>query len=161
MQIEHKHAVNYARGTRRAFWAASPALLALLLSSVFLVVAAVGGTARWLDNDLNLTEAALIGDVGRVYRLLDQGQDIDATYPIRDGKPFKKKVHGHEQLAPLNAALIADTEAVVALLLKRGTAGTPPDLKSVWCMARANGATRTEKWLAERGDVPKDAWTCP
>lgn len=144
-----------------AFLAAVPALAALIFSASVLLIVAVGGTARWLDNDLNLAEAALIGDVGRVYRLLEEGVPTNATYPLRASKPFEKKARIYKELTPLHAAIVGDREAVLALLLERGVAGTPPDINVVWCMAREKNARSVDEWLLEKVGGPENVPSCP
>ncbi len=128
--------------TTLVFLAAAPVLAAILFSAVILLVVAVGGTSRWLDNDFNLAEAALIGDVGRLYRLLEMGQPIDGTYPLRDSEPFERKVRMYKELTPLDAAILGDRAAVLALLLERGVAGTPPGSQCGLVLGAGKGRPR-------------------
>jgi hypothetical protein len=138
--------------------AAVPALAALLFSVSIILVVVLGGTARWLDNDFNLAEASLIGDVGRVFRLLESGEPVAAPYSLRTDGRFPKSARIYKELTSLEAAIIGDMPAVLALLIEHGAAGTPPDLNAVWCAARKRDAQRIDKWLTEsRANAP----SCP
>jgi hypothetical protein len=56
-----------------------PAALLALARVVFLVLAAFGVHPFWLNEPLNLAEAAALRDRGEVARLLAEGQDPNAT----------------------------------------------------------------------------------
>lgn len=154
-------AMNSHRGTTFRSWlpflAAAPALCALLFSLGLLLIVAVGGRSRWLDNDFNLPEAALVGDVGRVFRLLEAGQSPDATYPIRADARFKTTA---TMLTPTQGAVLGDNIAVLMLLFEHGAAHDPAALNAIWCLAREKNRSNVEAWLKEQRGVSPNTANC-
>lgn len=134
------------------FLAAAPALAALLLSLSVLLVVAIGGRTYWLDSDLTISEAALLGDISRVERLLNSGQAIDAAYPIRsEYQNSKHRLSAKEtMLTPVQAAVIGNRIIVLIRLFQRGAAQAPEELNSLWCLARERRSGDIDTWFKQR-----------
>ena len=137
------------------FVAASPSLLALLASVIFLFVWA-DWRLRHPDNDLNPAEAALTRDVGRLYRLLEAGSSPTASYPIRRTLRSKET---SSMLTPLQAAIVGDSRSAVILLL--GDNISPEQITLVGCMALKARARNIEEWLTEQGASERTDANCP
>ena len=99
-----------------------PALLALA-RVVFLVLAVWDAHPFWLFEPLNLAEAAALRDRGEVARLLDAGENPNATYRIRRGFVRDYAV----EMTPMAAALAARRDEIVQLLLDAGAKPPAPD----------------------------------
>jgi hypothetical protein len=147
--------------TALALLAAAPVLAAILFSGLVLLILAIGGTSRWLDNDFNPAEAAVIGDVGRLYRSLEQGEPIDGKYPLRDSDPFERHMRKYGDLTPLDAAIVGDRVASLILLIERGAAGPSPDIEAIWCLARERNAHDIDRWYTRKAGGPENAPSCP
>jgi hypothetical protein len=140
------------------FLAAAPSLCALLLSTLLLLVVAIGGRSRWLDNDMTMAEAAVSGDVGRVYRLLEAGQSPVATYSIRNDYRYGPTA---TMLAPIEAAVIGDNLAVLIVLIEHGGADDLKDRKAIYCLARKERKGDIEAWLEDHGVATQSDLGCP
>jgi hypothetical protein len=103
--------------------ATAPAAVLALLRVVFLVLAVWDVHPFWLWEPLNLAEAAALRDHGEVARLLDAGQDPNATYTVRGG--FVRS--NPTQMTPIEAARSARRDEIVQLLLDGGARPHQPD----------------------------------
>jgi hypothetical protein len=103
-----------------------PAALLALMRVVFLVLAAFGVHPFWLNEPLNLAEAAALRDRGEVARLLAEGQDPNATYRIRRGFVQDYPV----QMTPMAAARAARRDEIVQILLDGGATPQSPDAET-------------------------------
>jgi hypothetical protein len=138
------------------FLAAAPALGALAFSLGLLLVVAIGGRTRWLD--FTMAEAALVGDVGRVFRLLEAGESPEATYSIRVAPAFETKA---TSLTPLQAAVAGDKVAVLMLLFEHGVSHDQVALNALWCQAREKNSYNIKEWLEKQGGVVPSGVNCP
>jgi hypothetical protein len=94
---------------------APPALLALT-RIVFLVLAMWDLHPFWRWEPLNLAEAAALRDRGEVARLLAEGVDPNAVYPVRGGI-----LRSHPtEMTPMAAATAARRDEIVQILLDGG-----------------------------------------
>ena len=101
-----------------AFAVAIPGCLLAAASLVALMLAAFGDYPMWPHEDVNLAEAAGVREEAEVARLIERGQDPNASYPVRPGLLFERPAN----LTPLEAAVINDDPAIVALLFANGAA---------------------------------------
>jgi hypothetical protein len=99
-----------------AFALAAPGCVVAAASVVALLMAAVGRYPMWPHQNVNLAEAAGVGDEAEVSRLIENGTDPNARYPVRGGLIFAVPV----QLTPLEAATAADDDRMVTRLLLEG-----------------------------------------
>ena len=97
---------------------ALPGCLLAAASVVALTMAAFGEHPMWPHEDVNLAEAAGVREEAEVTRLIEQGQDPNASYPVRSGLLFERPA----RLTPLEAAVINDDPAIVAVLFANGAA---------------------------------------
>src|SRR6188474_3471766 len=95
-----------------AFVVAMPGCLLAAASLAALMLAAFGEYPMWPHEDVNLAEAAGVREEAEVARLIERGQDPNASYPVRAGLLFERPA----KLTPLEAAVINDDPAIVALL---------------------------------------------
>ena len=68
-----------------AFAVAIPGCLLAAASLVALMLAAFGDYPMWRHEDVNLAEAAGVREEAEVTRLIERGQDPNASYPVRPG----------------------------------------------------------------------------
>jgi hypothetical protein len=118
--------------TLAALAAALPGTLLAALSVVALTLGIRGEPPMWPHADLTLAEAAGAREEAEVIRLIEQGQDPDARYPVREGLVLERPA----RLTPLEAAVMNDDEAIARQLLARGAA---PDATS-WVVLRCLAA---------------------
>jgi hypothetical protein len=104
--------------------AMAPAALLALARVVFLVLALWNAHPFWRWEPLNLAEAAALRDGGEVSRLLADGHDPNAVYPVRGGMIRDYPM----QVTPMAAALAARRSEIVQILLDAGA--RPQDQKS-------------------------------
>ena len=116
-------------------WAAiavgAPGCLLAAASLVALTMAAFGEHPMWPHEEVNLAEAAGVREEAEVARLIEQGQDPNARYPVRPGFLFERAV----RLTPLEAAVVNNDPAIVAQLLSRGVALEAPSWVTLRCFA--------------------------
>ncbi len=114
-----------------AFAVAIPGCLLAVASLVALMLAAFGEYPMWPHEDVNLAEAAGVREEAEVARLIERGQDPNASYPVRPGLLFERPA----KLTPLEAAVINDDPAIVALLFANGAAVDGPSWLALRCFA--------------------------
>ena len=85
----------------------------------------------WPHDEINLAEAAGVSEEAEVVRLIEQGQDPNARYPVRAGLLFERAV----TVTPLEAAVLNDDPAIAAQLFARGLAVEPPAWVALRCFA--------------------------
>lgn len=110
---------------------ALPGCLLAAASVVALTMAAFGEHPMWPHEDVNLAEAAGVREEAEVTRLIEQGQDPNASYPVRTGLLFERPA----TLTPLEAAVINDDPAIVAVLFANGAAVDGPSWVALRCFA--------------------------
>lgn len=144
------------------FLGAAPALAALLLSLAVLLVVAIGGRTYWLDSSLTMSEAALLGDISRVERLLNSGQAIDVAYPIRsEYRSGKHRLSAKEtMLTPVQAAVIGNRVIVLIRLFQRSVAPAPEEVNSLWCLARERRSGDIDAWFKQRAGTDASSPHC-
>ena len=98
-----------------------PAAVLAVARAAFLILAVWDIHPFWLWEPLTLSEAAALRDRGEVARLLAEGQDPNATYPVRRGFVRRSSV----RMTPLESARAARRDEVVQILVD---AGADPDL---------------------------------
>lgn len=96
--------------------AAIPAVLAAAARVVFLILAIWDLHPFWLFEPLNLSEAASLRDGGEVARLLAEGHDPNAVYPVRGGFLRDEEI----RVTPIEAALASRRGEIVQLLIDAG-----------------------------------------
>jgi ankyrin repeat protein len=113
--------------------AGAPACLVVCMEALALVQAASGVDPRWPDMQPNLSEATAVRDTAEVVRLLDDGADPNARYPVRPGL-----VDNNEpvNVTPLEAAISIRRSELVSLLLMRGVRVNADDWTRLRCVAR-------------------------
>lgn len=137
--------------------AAAPSLCALIATASLLLIVAGGGRSLWLETDMSLAEAALTGDVGRLYRLLEAGHSPTSAYHIRSDYRIDPTA---TMLTPIEAGFFGDNTAIVALLLERGVADDPGVRDALRCMARKQNKNDIEALLEQHGATQNDLG-CP
>ena len=105
---------------------AAPAAAVAIFLAACLGLATIGLHPFWRWEPVTLSEAAATRDAGEVARLIEEGQDPNRAYRVRDGLLDGR---GGE-LTPLEAAQIGQRPEIVDLLLDYGArpgapAGTP------------------------------------
>jgi hypothetical protein len=113
------------------FAVAIPGCLLAAASLVALMLAAFGEYPMWPYEAVNLAEAAGVREEAEVARLIERGQDPNASYPVRAGLLFERPA----KLTPLEAAVINDDPAIVALLFAHGAAIDGPTWVALRCFA--------------------------
>jgi hypothetical protein len=115
----------------KALAAAVPGLFLAALSVVAMTMAAFGGHPMWPHEALTLAEAAGARDESEVTRLIEQGQDPNARYPVRAGLVLERAA----RLTPLEAAVMNDDPAIARHLLARGAAPDAGSWVALRCLA--------------------------
>src|SRR5688500_4931932 len=110
---------------------ALPGCLLAAATVVALTLAAFGEHPMWPHEDVNLAEAAGVREEAEVVRLIEQGQNPNASYPVRSGLLFERPA----RLTPLEAAVINDDPAIVAQLFANGVAVDGPLWVALRCLA--------------------------
>jgi hypothetical protein len=116
-------------------WAAiavgSPGCLLAAASLVALTLAAFSEHPMWPHEEINLAEAAGAREEAEVVRLIEQGQDPNARYPVRAGFVFDRNV----RLTPLEAAVLNDDPTIAAQLFARGASLPGASWVALRCVA--------------------------
>ena len=108
-----------------------PGCLLAAASLVALTMAAVGEHPMWPHREVNLAEAAGVREEAEVARLIEQGQDPNARYPVRAGLLFERAV----RLTPLEAAVVNGDASIAGHLFARGVALDAPSWVALRCFA--------------------------
>ena len=107
-------------GDVRPNWAAiavgAPGCVLAVLSVIALTIAAFGDHPMWPHQPLNLAEAAITREEAEAIRLIEDGHDPNARYPVRTGLMFDHPT----SLTPLEAAVARDDVPTLRQLLARG-----------------------------------------
>jgi hypothetical protein len=98
---------------------------------VALTLAAFGEHPMWPHEEVNLAEAAGVREEAEVVRLIEQGQDPNASYPVRSGLLLERSA----KLTPLEAAVINNDPAMVGQLFAHGAAVDGPSWVVLRCFA--------------------------
>ena len=109
-------------------------------------MAAFGQHPMWPHEEVNLAEAAGVREEAEVTRLIEQGQDPNASYPVRPGLLFGRPT----TLTPLEAAVINDDPLIAAYLLTSGATIDSPSWVALRCFA---GDSRVAPLLDEHRPV--------
>jgi hypothetical protein len=116
-------------------WAAiavgAPGCLLAAAALVALTMAAFGEHPMWPHDEVNLAEAAGVREEAEVARLIEQGQDPNARYPVRPGLLFERAV----SLTPLEAAVLNDDPTIAAQLFASGAALEASSWVALRCFA--------------------------
>jgi hypothetical protein len=96
----------------------TPGCLLAVLSVIALIIAAFGEHPMWPHEPLNLAEAAITREEAEAVRLIEDGHDPNARYPVRAGLMFDRPT----RLTPLEAAVARDDVPTLRQLLARGAA---------------------------------------
>jgi hypothetical protein len=110
---------------------AIPGCILAAASLVALMLAAFGEYPMWPHEEVNLAEAAGVREEAEVVRLIERGQDLNESYPVRTGLLFERPA----KLTPLEAAVINNDPAMVALLFANGAAVDGPSWLALRCFA--------------------------
>jgi hypothetical protein len=97
---------------------AAPGCVLAAATAVGLVMAAVDQPPMWPYQPVNLAEAAGVRGESEVVRLIEDGVDPDAKYPIRAGLIFAYPM----SLTPLEAVVANDDPVMVKQLVAKGAA---------------------------------------
>ncbi|MBM3776811.1 MAG: hypothetical protein FJW23_01055 [Acidimicrobiia bacterium] len=92
--------------------AALPPALLVVTMLIWLALACTGAHPLWQVEPLTLPEAAARRDAGEVARLLEEGWDPNARYPVRSGFLTAEAV----ELTPIEAARAADRPEIELIL---------------------------------------------
>jgi hypothetical protein len=111
--------------------AALPGLLLAAVSVVALAMAAFGRYPMWPHKKFTLAEAAGARDEAEVVRLIENGEDPNGRYPVREGLVFERAAN----LTPLEAAVLNDDPAIVRQLLARGALADATSWGALRCVA--------------------------
>ena len=95
---------------------AAPGCVLAVLSVIALAIAAFGEHPMWPHEPLNLVEAAITREEAEAVRLIEDGHDPNARYPVRAGLMFDHST----RLTPLEAAVARDDVPTLRQLLARG-----------------------------------------
>jgi len=114
--------------------AALPGCLLAAASLVALTMAAFGEHPMWPHQEINLAEAAGVREEAEVARLIEQGHDPGARYPVRPGLVLERGA----MLTPLEAAVVNDDPAISARLLATGVALDGPAWVALRCFASSS-----------------------
>jgi AcrR family transcriptional regulator len=133
---------------------AGPAILYVVVEAMFLLMAAFGGEhPRWPAEKLNLAEAVAVRNTGEVMRLVEEGEDPNRHYPIRqgllDGDP--------SEATPLEAATSERRPELIEILIARGARLAPAD----WVRLRCFALGRERNDVAAALDAVKPAEIVP
>jgi hypothetical protein len=104
--------------------AALPSGVLAVATLTWLALAPFGAHPFWPIQPLTLSEAAALRDAGEVARLLADGVDPNARYPIRAGFLASNAV----VMTPVEAAQMADRPEIVKILIYAGA--TPPSMSA-------------------------------
>jgi len=102
--------------------AGAPAGVLAVLTVTWLGMAAFDRHPFWPYQPLTLSEAAALRDFGEVARLLEEGQDPNASYPVRAGFLYSTPA----VLNPIEAALAANHPDIVPILTSGGAVPPAP-----------------------------------
>ncbi len=110
--------------------AAAPGLAATLVTAAIALLGPVGGgLSFWQGGSLTLSEAAALHDHGELVRLIENGNDPNATYPLRPD------VLADRSLTPIEAAVRSRRAEVVDLLMMHGATIDPDLWRRLHCFA--------------------------
>ncbi len=127
---------------------AIPGCILAAASAVALTLAALDRHPMWPHEPLNLAEAAGARDEAEVTRLIEDGADASAAYPVRAGLLFDVET----RLTPLEAAVAARDPEMLDRLFDLGVPVTAPIWTHLRCIADER---RIGPWLDARR--PADA----
>jgi hypothetical protein len=117
---------------------AAPGCLLAAASMVALTMAAFGRYPMWRHEPVNLAEAAGTRDEAEVVRLIEQGQDPNASYAVRPLFVFERSAN----LTPFEAAVINGDARIAAYLLAKGATVEAASWAALRCFAGDSAVAR-------------------
>jgi hypothetical protein len=111
---------------------AAPGCILAGATAFGLAMTVVDQSPMWPHQPVNLSEAAGSRDESELVRLIEDGVDPNARYPVRAGLIFGYPT----RLTPLEAAVANDDPAVLTQLLAKGAAMTGPVWTQLRCIAK-------------------------
>ena len=123
-----------------------PGALLVIGTAAMLVALTFGADPLWTVEPLTLPEAAALHDNGEIVRLIELGADPNSADTVRADVVH----HDAQVLTPLEAAVGAEREDIVQLLLELGAVLDPPTWIRLACFADAVGAPDVRSLLDER-----------
>ena len=124
--------------------------------AVFYAALAAGGLVRvewlWPSPNVNLAEAATLGDVGEVLRHLSAGADPNARMLVSRGFANRDPVF----LTPLEAAVERQRPDMVRVLILNGARADHDTIAPLRCVARRLRDPKTEAELTRYDSAPVD-----
>lgn len=111
---------------------ALPGALVALWSLGLCAMTLAGHNPYWVEQPVNLSEAAALRDAATVVNLIQRGVDPRQPYPVPAGRLFDRAV----MVTPLEAAVAARRPEVVAAILSTRPLDTPAWTAAA-CLARS------------------------
>jgi hypothetical protein len=93
-----------------------PGVLLIAATTAMLIGLPFGADPLWEVETITLAEAAALRDNGEVVRLIESGEDVNATSPVRQDILSARSL----VLTPIEAAVAAERADMVELLLDQG-----------------------------------------
>ena len=125
---------------------ALPVVVFLVFAGSGLAALILGRPLFWRAENVTLSEAIALEDLGETMRLLADGADPDAVYDVGD------RVEGaiHRRLRPLEASVLTRERYMTSVVLDYGATLDETMSARLQCLARATGAEDIETLLIER-----------
>jgi hypothetical protein len=110
---------------------AAPGVVLAVATGIGLVMTVRDQPPMWPHRGVNLAEAAGVRDESEVVRLIEDGADPNATYPVRAGLIFSYAMN----LTPLEAAVANEDPVMVKQLVAKGASLDAPLWTHLRCIA--------------------------
>lgn len=105
------------RRSAAAIAMALPGLIVAAACGLSVILAMLGVDTLWPRTELNLAEAAAMRDAAEVTRLIERGDSLTASWPVRAGLVSESAT----SLTPLEAAVASRDRHMIDLLYAAGT----------------------------------------